>query len=88
MLKKPYIHLPRGFGKLLREIQPVFWIPAYNLACLAAGNGDAEKAMSLLQQAVSSGFHNMKLLEGNEDLATVHKLPGFQTIIKKLQELS
>jgi choline-sulfatase len=70
------------------ETQPDSWIPAYNLACLAAVKGEEEKAVGLLQQAVTKGLRNLKLLESDGDLATVRKLSSFQILIRELQQLS
>ena len=73
---------------LIRRLQDmVEGLVSLPVPVIAAVNGDAERALGLLEQAVSNGFHDMELLETDEDLAAVRKLPAFQDLINKAQDL-
>jgi thiol-disulfide isomerase/thioredoxin len=47
----------------------------YNASSAYAFNGDNEKAMAELVDAVEAGFHDYRLIESNRDLADLRKTP-------------
>ncbi|HEX4960578.1 MAG TPA: sulfatase-like hydrolase/transferase [Thermoanaerobaculia bacterium] len=59
------------------KLRPDSWVPTYNEACLAAVQGDAAKALGLLQGLRGKRFPRLDLLEKDPDLAAVRNLPGF-----------
>jgi arylsulfatase A-like enzyme/Tfp pilus assembly protein PilF len=61
------------------------WIPIYNLACLRAMNGAPEDALMLLGDAVERGLVSRELLDDNPDLETARMLPGWQSLLDRLQ---
>ncbi len=62
------------------RLRPDSWIPPYNLACLRALGGDADDAMSLLGQAVDKGFRSPRLLQENDDFASLRGLAAWRDL--------
>jgi choline-sulfatase len=67
------------------RLRPDSWIPVYNQACLAAVEGDAPRALSLLQGLAGKKFPRRDLLARDPDLATVRRLPGYPPLLAKLK---
>lgn len=51
----------------------------YGYACVLAKQGTPEEALKLLNRAVETGFTNMPMLKGDEDLASVRELPAYES---------
>ena len=64
------------------------WIPPYNLACLRAIGGDPHAAMVLLGQAVDLGFGGTKLLDTNEDFASLRSLPEWPQLVARAGQVA
>ncbi len=64
------------------------WIPPYNLACLRALGGDPQGAMVLLGQAVDLGFGGTKLLDTNEDFASLRALPEWPELVARAEQVA
>ena len=64
------------------------WIPPYNLACLRAIGGDPQAAMVLLGQAVDLGFGGTKLLDTNEDFASLRSLPEWPQLVARAEQVA
>ena len=54
------------------------------LACLKAVSGDPQDALGLL--AAMKGFRRPALLEQDQDLQSVRRLPGYPQLLKKLKQ--
>lgn len=50
----------------------------YGYACVLGKQGKAKKSLELLNRAIETGFSNMPMLKGDEDLADVRKLPEYE----------
>lgn len=59
---------------------------SYEVACSWAKAGDAEAGLSWLRRAVDAGFRAPKLIENEDDLATVRALEGYDAIRTILAE--
>ncbi|MBS1847609.1 MAG: hypothetical protein JST73_04965 [Actinobacteria bacterium] len=53
---------------------------SYEVACSWAKAGDAEAGLSWLRRAVDAGFRAPKLIENEDDLASVRALPGYAEV--------
>jgi arylsulfatase A-like enzyme/Tfp pilus assembly protein PilF len=53
------------------RLRPDAWIPPFNSACLAARNGNAERALRFLSDSVQRGLPGA-LLDSDPDLASLH----------------
>jgi arylsulfatase A-like enzyme/Flp pilus assembly protein TadD len=67
------------------RLRPDSWIPAYNLACLRATQGQPGRALKLLDTSVKKGLHRADLLEADDDLAAVRKLPGYPELLARVE---
>ena len=65
--------------------RPDSYIAAYNGACAFANLGDKNKALQLLDRAVSNGRGNLAWIEHDDDLATLRGDPAFEAIIKRIR---
>ncbi|HEX5758719.1 MAG TPA: sulfatase-like hydrolase/transferase [Thermoanaerobaculia bacterium] len=63
-----------------RRLRPDSWIPAYNLACLAATGGESERALELLAESARKGLRRPDLLAEDGDLAALRPLPAFRRL--------
>lgn len=59
---------------------------SYEVACSWAKAGDAQAGLSWLIRAVEAGFRAPRLIENEDDLATVRALPGYRDLVQTLQE--
>lgn len=57
---------------------------SYEVACSWAKAGDAEAGLAWLNRAVESGFLAPRLIEGEDDLASVRALPGYAALHRTL----
>ena len=51
----------------------------YGYACVLSKQGQADQALNLLNRAIETGFTNMPMLKGDEDLTSVRELPTYAT---------
>ncbi len=56
----------------------------YNVACLYAVEGDAEKAIDCLEDAIRVGFGNKGWIEQDPDLTSIREHPRFQGLLEGL----
>jgi adenylate cyclase len=56
----------------------------YNVACLYALEGEAERAIDCLEDAMRVGFGNRGWMEQDPDLASIRNHPRFQGLIERL----
>jgi len=76
-------------SKFVDQLQNTFrpWhraTPLYNIACCDALLGQAESAVSFLEQAIQSGFRDVEHIKTDPDLDSLRELEGFKTLINKL----
>lgn len=57
----------------------------YNLACSLALLGRADEAVDTLEEAVRQGYTDLEHLEQDEDLANLHGLVRFETLLGQLR---
>jgi arylsulfatase A-like enzyme/tetratricopeptide (TPR) repeat protein len=62
------------------------WMPPYNLACLRAVSGQAEKAVTLLETSLKRGFSRSALLATDPDLAAVRQRPEYSDLLRRVKE--
>jgi choline-sulfatase len=67
------------------RLRPDSWVPIYNGACLAAAEGDAPRALGLLQGLAGKRFPRLDLLRQDPDLAAVRRLPGYPPLLARLK---
>lgn len=60
----------------------------YNEACALALQDQPQKALASLAEACEAGLGDLELLDTDDDLASVRKLPGFAKFRKDVQEKS
>jgi dienelactone hydrolase len=60
-------------------------VDRYNLACGYALLGQKEKAFDWLERAIEAGLSDRRMVETDEDLASLHGEPRFEAILKKLK---
>jgi tetratricopeptide (TPR) repeat protein len=65
----------------LLQLEPDNAIASYNLACLYALGGQADKALHLLQQAVDLGFSELSFARHDPDLASLHDHERFRKLV-------
>ena len=56
----------------------------YNLACHLALLGNHERALESLGTACELGFHDLKLLRDDDDLAVLREDPRYRAIVPRL----
>ena len=57
---------------------------SYEVACSWAKAGDADAGLSWLRRAVEAGFRAPRLIENEDDLASVRALPGYDDLVRTL----
>lgn len=81
--------LAADFFARAAQARPSAWVPAYNLACLKAVNGDPRGALAALAalaaRAGMPGLPRPALLENDRDLAAVRRLPGYAEVLRQLK---
>jgi Zn-dependent protease len=58
---------------------------SYEVACSWAKAGDAQAGLSWLRRAIEAGFRAPRLIENEDDLATVRALPGYRELAQSLK---
>lgn len=58
---------------------------SYEVACSWARAGDAEAGLAWLRRAVDAGFRAPRLIENEDDLASVRALPGYAEVLAALR---
>jgi adenylate cyclase len=71
------------WGRRAVEIDPEDAGVRYNLACLYAVAGDAEKSLDTLEAAMRVGFGNRAWLERDPDLDSVRDHPRFTALLER-----
>jgi len=56
----------------------------YNVACLNAVEGNLDRALDLLEQAVQNGFGHREWIENDVDLIPLRDQPRFRTLLERL----
>ena len=59
-------------------------VTLYNVACVNALQGQAEKALDCLEAAVKHGFAHKAWIENDSDLQTLRSLPRYEALLQKL----
>lgn len=60
----------------------------YNLACAYALSGKKTEALAALDKAVNQGFSNKRLLETDDDLASLRGEAGFKSVVERVSKAS
>jgi len=60
-------------------------VPLYNLACCESILGNVESAFEFLQKSIECGYHNVKKLISDPDLASLRDNELFQAIVASLK---
>jgi Flp pilus assembly protein TadD len=68
------------------KLRPDSWIPYYNLACLRASRGEAERAVKFLETSLKHGLANPALLRQDPDLASVRQRPEYPSLLRLAEE--
>ncbi len=68
-------------------IRPESSVCAYELACLAARQGDAPRALAELARAVEWGSDDAEVATHDVELADVKVLPGFAALVERMSEM-
>jgi hypothetical protein len=71
----------QGLLEELLQLEPANAIASYNLACLYALGGEADKALHMLQQAVDLGFTELTFAQHDPDLASLHEHERFRKLV-------
>lgn len=58
----------------------------YNLACAYSCLGQINKALDALETSVRKGYDDVKWIQKDGDLRTLHNQPRFKKLVKKLKE--
>ncbi len=94
--KAANVPLRRG-AELMRVIQTekehlsdiekqVLATAVYNEACCAAVDGEADKAIKLLEESIQLGFRELDTLKHDSDFESIKNDDRFKTIVDKLEE--
>ncbi len=67
-------------------LRPDAWQPLYNWACLAAVSGRRDEALGLLAKSVELGLFSRRLVAEDTDLESLHGTPGFESVLKQLED--
>jgi len=76
--------------RVLGPEHPDTAISKYNLACMAARQGKRDEALRLLRDAADHGLPagNMRGMEKDPDLKSLHGDPRFEALLAHVQELA
>jgi adenylate cyclase len=66
------------------RLQPTDFGVLYNAACNYARMGDADRALDLLDRAVSNGFGSRQWIERDPDFEALRQMPRFRAIVARL----
>jgi tetratricopeptide (TPR) repeat protein len=61
-------------------------IPFYNAACVAALAGKTDLAFEWLNFAFNKGFYDVRQLQKDNDLLSLHNNPKWQDLVEKMQK--
>jgi adenylate cyclase len=75
----------RALGERAMAARPDDFSTAYNVACAHAILGEHERALELLDRAVSHGRGNLGWIEHDTDFAALHGHPRFEAILARLR---
>lgn len=62
-------------------------VSTYNLGCVWAEKGDAEKALESLEKAITLGFRDLDQYEFDEDLESLHSDERFNKLLDRLKKI-
>lgn len=69
--------------ELALTIHPDDELVWYNLACARARDGQRERALDALEQAIARGFHDRELLEHDDDLRSLRDTPRYRELLEQ-----
>ncbi|MBJ93454.1 MAG: hypothetical protein CMP23_03165 [Rickettsiales bacterium] len=72
----------RGLLEELLDLEPQSVYASYNLACLYALNGEQDKALHMLEQAIELGFTELGFARHDPDLRSLHEHARFRKLVK------
>jgi hypothetical protein len=61
---------------------------SYNLACVAANNGDFEQAFLYLNHAVDTGFTDVAHIKADHQLADIKEMPEFEKLVARIEKIN
>jgi adenylate cyclase len=75
----------RTWAERALEVDPNEVATLYNVACLSVRLGDHERALDLLERAVSLGWSRAEWLRQDPDVAPVREQPRFKALVARLE---
>jgi adenylate cyclase len=69
------------------EMRPDDWSAVYNVACFYSSAGEHERALDLLERALSHGGGYLEWMQHDTDLDPLRGLPRFQALMANLHDL-
>ena len=76
----------KAFNQAL-QLAPNRYLVLYNMACAKALRGRDAEAMDYLERAALNGFTDFIHIQKDPDLASLRKLPRYQALLKRKDEL-
>ncbi len=70
------------------EMDPDDSVVLYNVACNYATMGDLDGALGYLERAIANGMVSADWMRNDEDLSSLHGLPRYEALLRKLEERS
>ncbi len=67
-------------------IDPTDSVVLYNVACFYALDGQTEKALDILESAVSHGAVSLSWMKNDDDLASLREMSRFQALLERLDK--
>ena len=61
-------------------------VALYNLGCAHALKGNADAAFEALNKSIDSGFNELKLMEADTDLTSLHADPRWAQLVARLSQ--
>ena len=71
----------RALLEELLELEPQSVYASYNLACLYSLNGEQDKALHMLEQAIELGFTELGFARHDPDLGSLHEHERFRKLV-------
>ncbi len=75
------LDVARGLLEELFKLEPESVYVSYNLACLYALNGDEDKSLHMLEQAIELGFTELGFARHDPDLGSLHGHARFRKLM-------
>jgi predicted esterase len=70
--------------EIAAAFKPDSFVAWYDLACARARAGDSRRALEALKTAIDKGFPDAKHVATDPDLESLHGLPEFQDLVKRI----